>query len=634
MNKLTVGIPLIGSSGWLGGVSHMELHVKAVTSLPRNERPNLLLVVQEHSLENFSLYRPFAHLFDGILFYGEEIGRAREKIDRDILHCRTLDELFAFVDFYFPVNYNVLPGRCAASWIHDFQHKYLPDLFPLKERRLRDELCEKIAAESRLVFCSSKAVEADFLRFYPHSPAATRVLALHILPEEAWYQEEPQAVQQHYSLPDRFMLCCNQFWAHKNHITLFKALALLRKQGTAVHLVCTGATGDFRCPDYFKEVQQTIEALGIADLVHILGLIPRQEQIQLLRRCLFVVQPSLFEGLSLIVGECKALGKPIILSDLDVHFEHQYGLYFARSNPEELASHIKALSSCTKPGPDHDREAAAKLEAQGLAHRYAREFCALAAEAQVLFGKSPKTEDGADGREESRRVTLATSLNPSGSLALQQKAVASWQALGFRVLAVNPASEFPLLRPLFPGVEFYEAPQAEKTGIFIAEILECLRAQDCEICGILSPDVYLAGDGFYQAVTREAEDGAVFGSRNDVASLELDKEEAFPRLGYIFFPKKLTAKLPQVSFTLADSGWEVWVLLILLKQGTALRYITSPTAYHVAQSEDQHLKGWLEWGGKMQPYAPSPFPLTEESISRYHSILLHILHKYAVAVTI
>lgn len=387
MNDLRVGIPIIGGKGWLGGVSHMELHVKAVTSLPKSERPQLYLIVDPDSLLRLDCYQRFIDLFDGIIYVGKRTEKLASALGASTIYCRTYDELFKVIDFYFPVNFNVWEGRCAASWIHDFQHKYLTNFFSNHDIMLRDHLCEKVALRSRLVFCSSKAVERDFWKFYPHSPAITRVLALRVFPEEEWYRGDPVAVQKQYDLPDEFVICCNQFWMHKNHLLFFKAIEMLRNAGKDVHVVCTGGTGDFRCSGYFKTVKDYIAQLGIQDLVHILGIIPRNDQIQLLRRSMFAVQPSLFEGLSLIVQECRALGKPIILSDLEVHREHEYGVYFNRYSPEDLVSKMQILLGITKTGPDVQREAEARILGTELAQLYGRQFCKLVEDAQMIFGR-------------------------------------------------------------------------------------------------------------------------------------------------------------------------------------------------------------------------------------------------------
>lgn len=386
MTNLRVGIPLIGGKMWLGGISHIELHVKAVNSLPQEERPQLFLVVEPDSMPCLGYYQRFIDLFAGIIYVGIRTDKA-SALGTPHLFCRTYDELFTLIDFYFPVHFNVLEGRCAASWIPDFQHKYLTNLFSRYEIMIRDRLCERIAQHSRLVYCSSKAVERDFRKFYPQSPALTRVLALRVFPEEEWYHGDPAAIQRQYGLPDEFVICCNQFWMHKNHLLLFKAVEMLRNTGRDIHVVCTGETGDSRYSGYFKEVKNYIARHKLQDRVHILGAIPRNDQIQLLRRSLFAVQPSLFEGLSLIVQECRILGKTIVLSDLDVHREHEYGVYFNRHSAEDLVSKMETLLENAQAGPDRQQEETARMPGMELAQSYGRQFLELVEDAQMIFGR-------------------------------------------------------------------------------------------------------------------------------------------------------------------------------------------------------------------------------------------------------
>lgn len=359
--------------------------MKAISSLPRIERPQLFLVVDDAFQNDFECYHPFIDKFDGIIHFSGYLHIPNDIINPPLIHCTSQNDLFEKVDFYFPVCFNVLPGRPAASWIPDFQHKYLPDLFSPREIALRDELCRRIVEQAKFVCCSSRTVETDFWRFYPDSEAVTRVLALRVSPEEYWYASSPLAIQEKYGLPDHFILCSNQFWLHKNHRRLFEAIALLKRKGDDVHLVCTGATNDYRSPGYFQELLQYLEEQNIKTIVHILGVIPRPDQIQLIRRSLFVVQPSLFEGLSLIVQESRALGKTILMSDIDVHLEYECGVYFNHNDVGDLARKISDLIAISRPGPDFRRETEAKIQAAGLTTAYAKEFCKLVQDAQTMF---------------------------------------------------------------------------------------------------------------------------------------------------------------------------------------------------------------------------------------------------------
>ena len=112
----------------------------------------------------------------------------------------------------------------------------------------------------------------------------------------------------------------------------------------------------------------------------ILGLIERAEQIQLLRRCVAVVQPSLFEGWSTIVEDARVFGKRILMSDIAVHKEQNppNGLYFEHASRRSLADRLDEVWKTGIPGPDLEKETEARTKAIEKAHAYARSFLSLA----------------------------------------------------------------------------------------------------------------------------------------------------------------------------------------------------------------------------------------------------------------
>lgn len=396
ISNLRIGIPMFGQKNWLGGVTYVESLVKAVVTLPRKERPQLFLIVHEHNLEAVDLHRGILPLLDGILFVGYDLARTEAVMRQSVIHCRSDQEVFGRIDFYYPVVGDVLPDVCSASWIFDFQHVHLPEFFSSNEIKTRNNIFRKIAELAKLVVLSSKDAESDFKKLYPDSHAVTRILSFHTLIPEEWYTIDPGQIQNRYNLPDEFLICSNQFFTHKNHIRLFEALAKLHKEGKYVHLVCTGPTTDYRSPDYFNKIQQKISDLGIQDHVHIMGVLPRIEQIQLMRRSLAVVQPSLFEGWSTVAEDARALGKTIFLSDLPVHYEQspRYAEYFDRHNVDDLANKVDRLIPSLKPGPDFQREKEARLEGKELVKGYAHQFSCIASEAQFLFGRRVRSSDG------------------------------------------------------------------------------------------------------------------------------------------------------------------------------------------------------------------------------------------------
>jgi glycosyltransferase involved in cell wall biosynthesis len=209
---------------------------------------------------------------------------------------------------------------------------------------------------------SSEDARQDFQRLFPDSSAETRILHFHTPVSSSVFTLNPTAAREHYQLPERFLICCNQFWKHKNHLLLFTALAGLRDRGVKIPLVCTGSLEDYRFADYQRSVQDAIAANRLETSVHLLGMIPREHQLQLLRGAVALVQPSLFEGWSTVVEDGRAFDKPQLLSDLAVHREQSppHATYFNRHSADDLMEKLHALWIANGAGPDLAAESKAR----------------------------------------------------------------------------------------------------------------------------------------------------------------------------------------------------------------------------------------------------------------------------------
>jgi len=215
---------------------------------------------------------------------------------------------------------------------------------------------------------------------YPESRAITHVLHFHTSIDNEIFKTDVKSIQQLYRLPSKYVICCNQFWKHKNHLLLFEAIAELRDQGVVIPLICTGSTEDYRFADYFQMVRNTLRRLQINDQVSILGTIPRNHQLQLIRCASVLVQPSLFEGWSTVVEDGRALGKRMLLSDLDVHIEQATGQteYFERTNIFDLQSKLSMIWEKDPAGPNLENEQEARKIALSDQRRFASNLIKLA----------------------------------------------------------------------------------------------------------------------------------------------------------------------------------------------------------------------------------------------------------------
>jgi glycosyltransferase involved in cell wall biosynthesis len=145
-----------------------------------------------------------------------------------------------------------------------------------------------------------------------------------------------------YLFSGSYFLLPNQFWVHKNHQVVVKALGYLKQQGSPVLVIATGNTQDSRHPEHFKGLMQEVTALAVEDCFKVLGIVPKADLAALMKYAIAVINPSLFEGWSTTVEEAKYFYKPIILSDIPVHREQNplLATYFSPGNASELAKKL------------------------------------------------------------------------------------------------------------------------------------------------------------------------------------------------------------------------------------------------------------------------------------------------------
>ena len=216
-------------------------------------------------------------------------------------------------------------ANVAVPWlgyIADFQHSHLPQFFSAAEIAARNANFSDMLQRALGVIVNARSVAQDIERFLPGRSARVTALPFSAAPDPAWFAlgEPPLA---RYGIEGPYFIISNQFWQHKDHLTAYCAFARVLRQHPGLTLVCTGETSDFRNPGHFAMLCRAARELGIEARLRVLGLIPKRDQIGLLRGALAVVQPTLFEGGpgGGSVFDAVALGVPAIVSDVPVNLE-------------------------------------------------------------------------------------------------------------------------------------------------------------------------------------------------------------------------------------------------------------------------------------------------------------------------
>ena len=115
-------------------------------------------------------------------------------------------------------------------------------------------------------------------------------------------------------------------------------------------IAASGKQHDPRDPALFTRLQAQAEGLGVARDIRFLGLIPYPHLAALMRASSALINPSLSEGWSTTVEEARAMGVPMLLSDLEVHHEQmgENACYFERQSAASLADALQRFQPLEK----------------------------------------------------------------------------------------------------------------------------------------------------------------------------------------------------------------------------------------------------------------------------------------------
>jgi glycosyltransferase involved in cell wall biosynthesis len=290
-------------------------------------------------------------------------------------------------DIIYPMMNFVPGGKRIMYWIGDFQEIYLPHFFSEDQLKARHVKNRSIVEGDQMLVLSSKAALDDLRENFKTVNAPIRIWRFcSLLPAQPAGEGDLSSLD----LPGKFAYLPNQFWVHKNHAIVFRALAQLKERGVVVPLVCTGSPQDKRAPGYFSSLTEIIREAGMSEQIRILGIVPKAQQIEIIRRAAFIVQPSLFEGWSTVVEDAKSLGRPIVLSDLAVHREQDppNALFFDPNDVDDVAGKLQEAWTRFAPGPDLEAEKQAAARLVERRRQSAREFMNILVEAVTMSADS------------------------------------------------------------------------------------------------------------------------------------------------------------------------------------------------------------------------------------------------------
>lgn len=341
-SRKRIGFLFFFDPNWMGGIIYVANSVRILNYLEDKDKPEIYVFYPERIKEiideiDYPYLNKVLWKFPSIpkTFVNSIIVR-KNLFANDFIVKYNLNALYPM--HYFPVKEK--QGFKSMAWFADLQFKYYPEFFTKKKLFENEIKVRFILKNANDLVVSSQVVKDDFYKFYK-IPKNLKIHIYHFVSIiDQLAETSHKELSENYGLPKEYFMVSNQFHKHKNHKVVMKALAILKKEGKIVHIVMTGRFPDLPDSPYMQELHNIINENQLWSDISFLGLLPRGDQLLLMKNARAIIQPSLFEGWSTVIEDARSLQVPVIAADLPVNIEQldDKGTYFSPHDYNKLAS--------------------------------------------------------------------------------------------------------------------------------------------------------------------------------------------------------------------------------------------------------------------------------------------------------
>lgn len=263
------------------------------------------------------------------------------KLDGEI---RFIDNLnFDFVMFPASDTIACLVNSKSIGTIHDLMHRYerrFKESGGFFKYRFRENYFKRILYSSKAILVDSELGERHVRESYKKIKARIFILP-YIAPDYVYSQNiDKEKPINGPETTSNFIFYPSQFWPHKNHYNLLKALKILKDRGNIIDLILSGGMDR----EYWK-LLKFVENNSLHNQVKFMGYIPESELVLIYRKALAMVMPTFFGPTNIPPIEAILLGCPPIVSNIygmPYQFENA-ALYFNPDDPIEIADRIEQV---------------------------------------------------------------------------------------------------------------------------------------------------------------------------------------------------------------------------------------------------------------------------------------------------
>lgn len=240
------------------------------------------------------------------------------------------------------------------STIWDVAHVDFPE-FPevrdFQEFRFREYLYSTYLKAAAIVIVDSDSLRQSIIRRYDVNSERIIIMPFSPNPEFQRNASLDADIFKEFQLKKDFLLYPAQFWSHKNHIGLIKAISILKKKWPEIQVALVGTN-----KGNLSTVSGYLGDKQLGDHVKCLGFVTSDQLKELYKKCSIVIMPTYFGPTNIPPLEAWMFEKPVIYSQ---HLNEQTkdaAVYIDPDSPESIAAAIDSV---------FDRELRAQLIYRG-----------------------------------------------------------------------------------------------------------------------------------------------------------------------------------------------------------------------------------------------------------------------------
>lgn len=230
------------------------------------------------------------------------------------------------------------------SAIHDLMHRYeshFPEVSQFLQGHYRDILFNSFCKESLAILVDS-SVGKDHV-YESYNLEKDKIFVLPFIPPSYIvdnFEIKTDFNEVYPELPKEYIIYPAQFWKHKNHQNLLKAIAIVKKNGININLVFTG-----KKTYEYENLLALIKNLKIEENIKFVNFISEDYLKTIYLNSKGLVMPTFFGPTNIPPLEAVFSGCPVAVSNIYGMPEQlkDAALYFNPNSIEEIANAITIL---------------------------------------------------------------------------------------------------------------------------------------------------------------------------------------------------------------------------------------------------------------------------------------------------